>query len=199
MPRPLPTSPAARQSIADEAATAERVVAARLMNVRAMETVGRQARNPVFRGAAAQAHLAAEYARLAAILQEPPPSLVHCGPCLTLPDPSLSPAEYLKALHRELIRLQREAIASPGDLAETERSLVAELRKQGKPNQAALVELLIGRSSASIQEVADKVHGDQDASDRAIRVNCRRVNEVAEALGLAPRYGCRAGTVFKDP
>ena len=95
MPRPLPTSPAARQSIADEAATAERVVAACLMNVRAMETVGRQARNPVFRGARTGAPRGG-IRQTRGDLAGAAPSLVHCGPCLTLPDPSLSPAEYLR-------------------------------------------------------------------------------------------------------
>ena len=83
--------------------------------------------------------------------------------------------------------------------SEAERSLAKELRRKNRGTPAALVELMFGRDFAGKQEIAEKVHGDRDASDDAIQANCGRTNKFAETMGLPVRYRCAAGQVFKEP
>jgi hypothetical protein len=72
------------------------------------------------------------------------------------------------------------------------------LRSQGKTTRAKLVEFMKDRASASIQEIADHVHGDRDASEQAIRTNISRTNEDLLEMGLTTRFRTASGMVFKD-
>jgi hypothetical protein len=110
--RPLPSDRRSLEAILAESAVAERMVAARLTHIRGLEAVGRQARNPVFQGSAAQAHLGAELGRLQAALTEPPPPLFLAGPYLTWPDRGMPPADFVKALHQEIVTLHCKATAA---------------------------------------------------------------------------------------
>jgi hypothetical protein len=129
MKPPFPADYRTLEAILAEVATAERTVSARLANVLAMESVGRQARNPIFQGPVAQAHLAGELDRLRGALTEPSPSLLVCGSYLVLPDPGLPAAEYLTAFHHELIKLHRTATSALAKIEE-------QAQKQGKPPKA---------------------------------------------------------------
>ncbi|MGP0063304.1 MAG: hypothetical protein ACLQGP_06830 [Isosphaeraceae bacterium] len=203
MAAPLPTARTALEAMAVELAIAERAVATRVTAVRAILTVREQSRDARFQATEARDHLAAEFSRLRAILTEPWPDLARSGPHLEWPNQGLAPAEYLGALHRELVRLRREAISKltepEGDPTEAlERALAAELRRQGKAVQAALVEHLIGRESATGDEIAEKVHGSTLTSEDAIGVNCRRTTRAAESLASPLRYSFRGGRVHKS-
>jgi hypothetical protein len=79
-----------------------------------------------------------------------------------------------------------------------ERLLAAELRRQGKAIPAALVEYMIGRESATAEEIAEKVHGDSLISEDAIGTNCRRTSGAAEPLVSPLRYRYCGGHVFKE-
>jgi hypothetical protein len=80
----------------------------------------------------------------------------------------------------------------------SEALLEKELRRDGKPTQAALVDFMRGKESALPSDVGYVVHDDHNASDKTIRGNLDRVNRVAESLGIALRYRLKGGKVWKD-
>ena len=77
-------------------------------------------------------------------------------------------------------------------------ALVGKLRKNRARTQAALLEFMKSRQSAEFQDIALHVHGDDNASDRAIRANLKRTNEALGAEGLPIRFSVGAGFVFKE-
>jgi hypothetical protein len=82
-------------------------------------------------------------------------------------------------------------------LPRTEQALALEFRRSGKATEAALVEFMTGKSSATALEVGRNVHDDETASEKTIRANCHRTSEDAESLGSPYRYRLSAGVVFK--
>jgi hypothetical protein len=75
---------------------------------------------------------------------------------------------------------------------------VNELRKKGARTQAALVEYMILRESASFEDIAEHVHLDDLTSNEAIRKNVGRTNESLEAMGSTLRFRVASSIVFKD-
>ncbi|WP_145269303.1 hypothetical protein [Tautonia plasticadhaerens] len=104
----------------------------------------------------------------------------------------------------ELIRDQAGGRSLDAPRQETEPSpedrLELELRRRGKgsPIAATLVGYMKGKECALPSDVGDEVHDDRDASDKTIRGNLNRVNEVAEELGLSLRYRLKGGRVWKE-
>jgi len=94
-----------------------------------------------------------------------------------------------------------KAQISPENQPETRSSHiepVEQLRSEGKPTRAALVEYMKGRTSSRRDDIAHHVHGYSHASDQAIRANITRTNEDLEGMGLPTRFHFASGYVFKD-
>ena len=79
-----------------------------------------------------------------------------------------------------------------------EEELALGLRRQKKMVRALLVEYMIGRDVADVQDIAVAVHDHRNTSEKAISLNCRRTNKAAERLGSPFRYQSRGGKVFKS-
>jgi hypothetical protein len=96
-----------------------------------------------------------------------------------------------------------EAAAPPAVLAPEQPAApasadpVRELRRQGKPNRAALVEYMRDRDSATYEEIAKHVHGDNQTSEATIRKNVERTNEELAAMASPTRYHCASSMVHK--
>ncbi|WP_169979473.1 hypothetical protein [Tautonia rosea] len=86
------------------------------------------------------------------------------------------------------------AVAAPPD----EDDLENDLRRDGKPTQAALVAFMRGRDTADLSDVGHAVHGDSEATDKCISVNIGRVNRASEALGCSVRYRLSGGRIWKE-
>jgi hypothetical protein len=85
----------------------------------------------------------------------------------------------------------------PTPTADAERELAAALKSQGKPTRAKLVEHMIGKPSASREDVGEHVHDFKGTSAKTIAQNCRYASHDAEALGSPLRYHYAAGMVHK--
>jgi hypothetical protein len=75
---------------------------------------------------------------------------------------------------------------------------VAKLRRKGAATQAALVEFMKNRESATFADIARHVHGDDETSDEAIRKNVSRTNDSLIELGIPLRLSVASGYVFKE-
>jgi hypothetical protein len=82
-----------------------------------------------------------------------------------------------------------------------ERMLFDALRfNRPKPKMlgAHLVQFMVGRKTAPIEDVAEEVHKHEETSRETIRMNCIRVNEHARHLALGIEYRVAGGTVIKE-
>ena len=86
----------------------------------------------------------------------------------------------------------------PAVVADPYDNLAEKLRKNRARIQAALLEFMKSRESAEFQDIAHHVHGDNDASDGAIRANVKRTNEALEAERLPIKFVVGSGFVFKE-
>jgi len=77
-------------------------------------------------------------------------------------------------------------------------SLASALRKDRKGTQAALVECFTDRTEATVDEIAREVHGDDDASDKAIRGNVARTNDSLVELGSPLVFRVASGRVYRE-
>ena len=77
-------------------------------------------------------------------------------------------------------------------------TLVRELRKNRARTQAALLEFMRDRDSASSEDIAEKVHGNDQTSEEAIRANVKRLNETLESESIPIRFRVGSGFVFKE-
>jgi hypothetical protein len=76
--------------------------------------------------------------------------------------------------------------------------LITALRRSRAAIQASFLEYMKSRDSATTDEIASQVHGDEGTSEGAIRANVKRVNEALGAKGLPIRFRIGSGFVFKD-
>ncbi len=83
-------------------------------------------------------------------------------------------------------------------LSDPLKSLIGELRKKRARTQAALLEFMRDRESALFEDVAHTVHGDDQASDDAIRANVKRLNEALESRKLPIKLRVGSGFIFKE-
>jgi hypothetical protein len=88
--------------------------------------------------------------------------------------------------------------AKPGE-PDPLRALADTLWEQGANTRAALLELMAGRDSATFEEIALHVHGDPQASDRAIRQNVMRANKDLAASGSPVVLRAVGAKIFKVP
>ena len=86
-----------------------------------------------------------------------------------------------------------------GEPTEEEKKLVLELKRLRWKKPAALVEFMVGRDSATAESVGEAVHEHEETSEDTIGANCRKINPVAERLGISLRYHCWSAVVFKEP
>ena len=75
---------------------------------------------------------------------------------------------------------------------------VAVLRKSGARTRAALVEFMKDRDSATTDEIAHHVHGDDQTTEKAISKNVQRTNESLIEMGFPLRFSLSSGLVFKE-
>jgi hypothetical protein len=87
---------------------------------------------------------------------------------------------------------------SPAKATIDEAEAVIRLRKKSRTNQARLVEMMIGRQVASVEDVARDVHGDAEAEEATIRQNVSRTNTSLIELNCRTRYRIASGYVHKD-
>lgn len=79
-----------------------------------------------------------------------------------------------------------------------ERELAAELRRRRAATAAALVDLLVGRERAHFDDVADRLYGTREVTERRIRSRCRQANAVAARLTCPVRYWLRSGWLWAE-
>ena len=71
------------------------------------------------------------------------------------------------------------------------------LLEQEKPTQAALVRFMADRKTATAEEVGDNVHGNSQASDKAIRKNARETSDSLAGIGSRLSFRFVSGTMFR--
>jgi hypothetical protein len=76
-------------------------------------------------------------------------------------------------------------------------ALVNALLERRKPTQAALVRFMADRETATAEEVGDKVHGNSEASDKAIRKNARETSDSLAGIGSRLSFRFVSGTMFR--
>jgi len=76
--------------------------------------------------------------------------------------------------------------------------LAARMRKAKKRNSAMLVEYMADRTQATTGEVADRVHGDGNASLDAIRKNVERTNDFLAEIGSRLSFRFVSERVFRE-
>ncbi len=79
----------------------------------------------------------------------------------------------------------------------TEVDAIQELKKKGASTKAALVEFMLERTSASFDDVAQHVHGDNTTSDGTIRTNASKTNDFLVEFGVPIKFTTGSGCVFK--
>ena len=81
----------------------------------------------------------------------------------------------------------------PSNLSE----LGTSLRKQGKPTQARLAELMADRTSVTYEDARHEVH-DSDVSDDAVRKNVDHLQVAIEECGIGLRVFVRSKHIFRE-
>jgi hypothetical protein len=76
--------------------------------------------------------------------------------------------------------------------------IASELRKEKKHTRARLVEFMAGRDEATVEEVAEYVHGDETTSEGAIRANVRRTSDQMAEMGVPLSFKVAGGRVFRE-
>jgi hypothetical protein len=71
------------------------------------------------------------------------------------------------------------------------------LRQDGHGNPAALVEYMADKTSACFETVKDRVHGNPDVTDEAVRKNCKTTTDLVRKLYPTLSYRTSAGKVFR--
>jgi hypothetical protein len=102
-----------------------------------------------------------------------------------------------EALERLRERLRTPPPAPPAPWADCEAEIVERLKARGWNKPAALVEFMIGRTSASSDDIAFHVHWNKGIHPGAIRKNVFKVNRYLEEIGSTIRYSARDLAVFK--
>jgi hypothetical protein len=88
--------------------------------------------------------------------------------------------------------------AGPGSQASPDRDPAEELRSQGLAIPAALVEFMRDRKSAPFDVIKDRVHGNADITDGAVRVRVSETSRALMGLGFKLQFRTSSGYVFKD-
>jgi hypothetical protein len=100
-----------------------------------------------------------------------------------------------ESLVRDIEAARRlEALQSAIDFA----GLAGMLRKGKKPTQARLVEFMAYKPKATVQDVAEHVHGDSAAGDRTVSANARRVSDWLAEQGVPLSFRVASGYVFRE-
>jgi hypothetical protein len=77
-------------------------------------------------------------------------------------------------------------------------ALAAEMRKQRKGTQAALVEYMADKPKAKGEEIAEHVHGDSEASDSRMWNNAKRTSDSLAELGSPLSFRFASGWMFRE-
>jgi hypothetical protein len=78
------------------------------------------------------------------------------------------------------------------------KALVANLRKQGKPLQAKLVEYMADKEEATAEEIAEHVHGEKQTSDSAMWNNADRTTKSLALLGSRLSFRFASGRMYRE-
>ena len=78
------------------------------------------------------------------------------------------------------------------------KALAAALRKEGKGNQAKLVEYMADKEEATAEEIAQHVHGDSEASDQAMWNNAKRTTDSLALLDSRLSFRFTSGRMYRD-
>jgi hypothetical protein len=76
-------------------------------------------------------------------------------------------------------------------------ALVNALLFQGKPTQAALVRFMADKETATAEEIGERVHGNPQASDKAIGKNARETSDSLAGLEARLSFRFVSGTMFR--
>ena len=71
------------------------------------------------------------------------------------------------------------------------------LLERGRPTQAALVRFMADRETATAEEIGDKVHGNSEASDKAIGKNARETSDSLAGIDSRLSFRFVSGTMFR--
>jgi hypothetical protein len=77
-------------------------------------------------------------------------------------------------------------------------SLADELRKQKRSKQARLVEHMADKESDTYQEIAENVHGDDTATEKAIIMNMHRTNDSLNEMKSRLSFKAGGGKVHRE-
>jgi hypothetical protein len=128
-------------------------------------------------------------------------------PTLDPNDPEADPKAVAAAglLRRALVQL-RAAVAEVDpvprvparpDPPKDPRNPVAELREAGHPVKARLVEFMADKRFATVDEVAEAVHGDAEASDDTVSQNAIRTTDWLQKHGYPLCFTVKGGCVYR--
>jgi hypothetical protein len=115
--------------------------------------------------------------------------------------PSHAPASGSEGEHARDTPLLTQATDQPDTRSKSEgksNDPASELRRLRKPIQAALVEYMRNRDSATFDEIKFHVHGDEQVSDVAVRQNVFRTNESLGERKVPMRFSASSGFVYKE-
>ncbi|MDB5349201.1 MAG: hypothetical protein JWN86_448 [Planctomycetota bacterium] len=99
---------------------------------------------------------------------------------------------------READSSMRPAPSGICSLPQTIDEAIQALRRKRATTQAALIEYMQDRKTASIDDVGFTVHGDTNTSEDAIRQNITRINKSMIEYKMPLRFGVGGGYVHKE-
>jgi hypothetical protein len=111
------------------------------------------------------------------------------------PTPVAPGTEALAVMPGDPLSAEAKAEGQPPSVAKVDP--VAELRRKGAATQAALVEFMTNRKSATFEEIARHVHGDVQTSESAIRKNVSRTNVSLIEMRIPLKFSVGSSCVFK--
>lgn len=119
-------------------------------------------------------------------------------------DPANRPGlvELARAAAAVIAALRGEAAATSFDPTD-DAALARELWRgrprlpRPRPMQARLVEFMVGKDSATVEDVAESVHEHEETDARTVAKNVQATSDSAVTLGFRLVYICGSGRVFK--
>jgi hypothetical protein len=124
----------------------------------------------------------------------PPEAPAELPDLVTLDQAAAGPAATFEGENRPPVPDASGSKASPPIDFE---ALVNALLEREKPTQAALVRFMADRETATAEEIGDNVHGNPEASDKAIGKNARETTDSLAGIGSRLSFRFVSGTMFR--
>jgi len=77
-------------------------------------------------------------------------------------------------------------------------ALAAELRKANKPTPASLIEFMADKEEATVEDVAQAVHGDDKTSGQTVWANMKRTNDYLDKQRSPLSFRMAASRIFRE-